>query len=177
MERAERGKVRSRVMVRVVIGRKVHRQTRGVEVLKVEELLEGIARNQRTRMRSVRAIIVSGKIETYVLEGKIATAEDAARVDADPPLDQLMRLLKEKAPKVENGESVVYWMRMNDMRRTLTQPLGTSKLTSSRGQYCIIKSLKACQRTITTPCHPLCPLAGGLQMARQEFEAYRLYAS
>jgi hypothetical protein len=98
------------------------------------------------RMRSVRAVFfvfLSGQIGTNVLEGKIATAEDAARVDADPPLDQLMRLLKEKAPKVENGESVVYWMRMNDMRRTLTQPLETSKLTSSRGQYCIIKSLEA----------------------------------
>jgi hypothetical protein len=129
------------------------------------------------RMRSVRALVVSGQIETNVLEGKIATAEDAARVDADPPLDQLMRLLKEKAPKVENGESVVYWMRMNDMRRTLTQPLGTSKLTSSRGQYCFIKGFKACQRAITTPHNPLCTLTRGLQMARQEFEAYRLYAS
>jgi deoxyribodipyrimidine photo-lyase len=46
----------------------------------------------------------------------VATKEDAARVDADPPLDQLMRLLKEKAPQVEKGESVVYWMRMNDLR-------------------------------------------------------------
>lgn len=53
--------------------------------------------------------------------GKVATAEDAARVDADPPLDQLMRLLKEECPKVENGESVVYWMRMEDMRRKCSQ--------------------------------------------------------
>lgn len=52
-------------------------------------------------------------------EGKIATAEDAARVDADPPLDQLMRLLKEGSPKVDSGESVVYWMRMEDMRSEL----------------------------------------------------------
>jgi hypothetical protein len=94
------------------------------------------------RMRSARAVFLSRQIGNNVLEGKIATAEDAARVDADPPLDQLMRLLKEKAPKVENGESVVYWMRMNDMRRTLTQPLETSKLTSSRGQYCIIESFE-----------------------------------
>lgn len=55
--------------------------------------------------------------------GKVATAEDAARVDADPPLDQLMRLLKEECPKVENGESVVYWMRMEDMRRKCFQTL------------------------------------------------------
>ena len=56
--------------------------------------------------------------------GKVATAEDAARVDADPPLDQLMRLLKEECPKVENGESVVYWMRMEDMRREHITTLG-----------------------------------------------------
>jgi len=58
MGRAERGKVRSRVMQRVVIGRKVHHQIKEVEVLKVGELLEGIARNQRMRMRSVRAMVV-----------------------------------------------------------------------------------------------------------------------
>jgi hypothetical protein len=27
-----------------------------------------------------------------------------------------MRLLKDDAPKTEKGESVVYWMRMEDMR-------------------------------------------------------------
>ena len=49
-------------------------------------------------------------------EGKIATAEDAARVDEDPPLDQLLRVLEEKKETVEKGESVVYWMRMEDIR-------------------------------------------------------------
>jgi len=57
----ERGKVRSRVMERVKTGRKVHHQIRGVEVLKVEELLGGIARNQRMRMKSVRADFLSGQ--------------------------------------------------------------------------------------------------------------------
>lgn len=56
------------------------------------------------------------------IEGKIATAEDAARVDADPPLDQLMRLLKDDTPKTEKGDSVVYWMRMEDMRSTSSAP-------------------------------------------------------
>ena len=49
-------------------------------------------------------------------EGKVATAEDAARADADPPLNQLLRLLGEGKQVVEKGESVVYWMRMEDMR-------------------------------------------------------------
>lgn len=70
-------------------------------------------------------------------DGKIAHKESAARVDADPPLDKLLRLqqeiwgnvapslnaspAKKRAGKdiardVEKGESVVYWMRMEDMR-------------------------------------------------------------
>jgi hypothetical protein len=52
---------------------------------------------------------------TYA-EGKVATAEVAAKVDEDPPLDQLLRLLQQKHEKVEKGESVVYWMRLEDIR-------------------------------------------------------------
>ncbi len=50
------------------------------------------------------------------VEGKVATAEDAARADQDPPLEQLIRLLKQEKKRVEKGESVVYWMRMEDVR-------------------------------------------------------------
>ena len=49
-------------------------------------------------------------------EGKVASAEVAAKVDEDPPLDQLMRLANEKKKDVGKGESVVYWMRMEDIR-------------------------------------------------------------
>ncbi|EIW66272.1 hypothetical protein TREMEDRAFT_35180, partial [Tremella mesenterica DSM 1558] len=38
------------------------------------------------------------------------------KVDEDPPLDQLMRLLQHGGKEVPNGESVVYWMRMEDVR-------------------------------------------------------------
>jgi deoxyribodipyrimidine photo-lyase len=55
-------------------------------------------------------------------EGKVATAEDAARVDANPPLDQLMKLQQQPKDKVAKGECVVYWMRMEDMRRELSCP-------------------------------------------------------
>jgi deoxyribodipyrimidine photo-lyase len=46
----------------------------------------------------------------------VATAEVAAKVDEDPPLNQLLRILLEEKRQVDKGESVVYWMRMDDMR-------------------------------------------------------------
>ncbi|WVR08725.1 hypothetical protein IAU60_005783 [Kwoniella sp. DSM 27419] len=52
----------------------------------------------------------------YEIKGKVATAEDAARADEDPPLNQLMRLLEKGQKEVEKGDSVVYWMRMEDVR-------------------------------------------------------------
>ncbi|KAG9086554.1 hypothetical protein FRC06_003028 [Ceratobasidium sp. 370] len=53
------------------------------------------------------------------VHGKIATAENAARVDANPPLRQLQSAISEHKNDVKNppnGDSVVYWMRMEDMR-------------------------------------------------------------
>jgi deoxyribodipyrimidine photo-lyase len=54
-----------------------------------------------------------------VAGGRVAAAEVAAKVDKDPPLDQLLLLLKHDKKAVKNGESVVYWMRMEDMRGEL----------------------------------------------------------
>lgn len=55
--------------------------------------------------------------ETQFNPNKIATAKNAARVDADPPLSQLINATIhggiETPPK---GECVVYWMRMEDLR-------------------------------------------------------------
>ncbi|ORX40843.1 DNA photolyase, FAD-binding/Cryptochrome [Kockovaella imperatae] len=53
---------------------------------------------------------------SHLAEGKVATAEVAAKVDEDPPLDQLMRLVSESEKDVQKGDSVVYWMRMEDVR-------------------------------------------------------------
>lgn len=62
----------------------------------------------------------------------MATAEAAALADQDPPLDQLMRLLKERK-EVEKGESVVYWMRMEDVRSTFpSSPADDANLNSRR---------------------------------------------
>ncbi|WVO17357.1 hypothetical protein L204_105049 [Cryptococcus depauperatus] len=55
----------------------------------------------------------------YEIKGKIATAEDAARMDKNPPLNVITRLLEsqdKEDKKIEAGDSVVYWMRMEDMR-------------------------------------------------------------
>ncbi|KAL1747686.1 DNA photolyase, FAD-binding/Cryptochrome [Schizophyllum fasciatum] len=48
---------------------------------------------------------------------KVATRENAAAVDADLPLEQLLNAVGRGAHDVvEDGECVVYWMRMQDMR-------------------------------------------------------------
>lgn len=50
---------------------------------------------------------------------KIATAEAAAAVDADTPFSQLIKELKNAVKHSADGQSVVYWMRMCDLRREL----------------------------------------------------------
>ena len=45
-----------------------------------------------------------------------ATAEDAARVDADPPLQKLLNAVSASLKIVEGTEAIVHWMRMADLR-------------------------------------------------------------
>lgn len=45
-----------------------------------------------------------------------ATAEDAARVHADPPLQKLLNAVSAGLETVEGTEAIVYWMRMADLR-------------------------------------------------------------
>lgn len=69
------------------------------------------------------------------VHGKIATAENAARADADPPLAQLQNAIaqhKHDLRTVQNGECVVYWMRMQDMR----------------GKYCTFSRSSRCVSTL-----------------------------
>ncbi len=47
---------------------------------------------------------------------KVATAEAAAAVDANPPLLLLENELKKAVEKPRIGDSVIYWMRMADLR-------------------------------------------------------------
>ena len=45
---------------------------------------------------------------------RVATAEAAASMDADPPLGRLMRARVVGNPG--KGKAVIYWMRMGDLR-------------------------------------------------------------
>ncbi|EEB99062.1 hypothetical protein MPER_01320, partial [Moniliophthora perniciosa FA553] len=47
---------------------------------------------------------------------KVATANAAAAVDADPPLPKLLQAVKDGVKNPNKGECVVYWMRMADLR-------------------------------------------------------------
>ncbi|KAI0832344.1 DNA photolyase, FAD-binding/Cryptochrome [Trametes gibbosa] len=50
------------------------------------------------------------------LPNKIATAENAARVDASPPVFLLQEAARSTSKNQAKGDCVVYWMRMEDMR-------------------------------------------------------------
>ncbi|KAI1795162.1 DNA photolyase, FAD-binding/Cryptochrome [Ganoderma leucocontextum] len=50
------------------------------------------------------------------LPNKIATAENAAKADAAPPMLQLAEAVRTNVQKPPKGECVVYWMRMEDLR-------------------------------------------------------------
>ncbi|KAI0068783.1 hypothetical protein BV25DRAFT_1986350 [Artomyces pyxidatus] len=54
--------------------------------------------------------------DVRVVHNKVATAEAAAKVDGDPPLGRLIQALEECNVLPVKGHSVVYWMRMEDMR-------------------------------------------------------------
>jgi len=45
-----------------------------------------------------------------------ATVQDAARVDADPPLQKLLKAMSVSLKTVEGTGAVVHWMRMADLR-------------------------------------------------------------
>ncbi|KAJ7781112.1 DNA photolyase, FAD-binding/Cryptochrome [Mycena metata] len=47
---------------------------------------------------------------------KIASSEAAAAVDSDPPLSKLLKVVEDGKATRKSGQSVVYWMRMGDLR-------------------------------------------------------------
>jgi deoxyribodipyrimidine photo-lyase len=52
---------------------------------------------------------------------KVASAEAAAAVDRDPPLQKLLEAVKKGVSKPAKGECVVYWMRLEDLRSMFNQ--------------------------------------------------------
>ena len=47
---------------------------------------------------------------------KVATPENAASVDRNPPFQQLLGALNNGLKEVKKGDCTVYWMRMEDLR-------------------------------------------------------------
>ncbi|KAJ7047244.1 FAD binding domain of DNA photolyase-domain-containing protein [Mycena alexandri] len=47
---------------------------------------------------------------------KLASSEAAAAVDSDPPLSKLLKAVGDGKATLKSGRSVVYWMRMGDLR-------------------------------------------------------------
>ena len=56
------------------------------------------------------------RADTKFLPNKIATAENAAKADKNPPFSRLVDVMKSATKASPGGESVAYWMRMQDMR-------------------------------------------------------------
>ncbi|PIL37080.1 hypothetical protein GSI_00772 [Ganoderma sinense ZZ0214-1] len=56
------------------------------------------------------------RLDINFLPNKIATPENAAKVDASPPVLHLVEAVQRKVKKPPQGECVVYWMRMEDLR-------------------------------------------------------------
>ncbi|KAH7887641.1 DNA photolyase, FAD-binding/Cryptochrome [Phlebopus sp. FC_14] len=57
---------------------------------------------------------------------RIATAEAAAAAQADPPLFKLLTLLRDVVASPQVGKSIVYWMRMGDLRITDNRALAAA---------------------------------------------------
>ncbi|KAF5344091.1 hypothetical protein D9758_008838 [Tetrapyrgos nigripes] len=55
------------------------------------------------------------RLKSSFMPNKVATAEAATKVDQDPPLFKLLYAVQ-NAVKPKQGKSVVYWMRMADLR-------------------------------------------------------------
>ena len=63
-----------------------------------------------------------------------ATAEDAAQVDADPPLQKLLNAASMGLKTVEGTEAVVQWMRMTDLRSECLQTFLSKNSSSLTGE-------------------------------------------
>lgn len=70
-----------------------------------------------TSTREGRTPTKKTREDTEFLPSKIATAENAAKADKNPPFRKLEELTQ-ACQKIEplGGECVVYWMRMQDLR-------------------------------------------------------------
>ncbi|KAJ7682673.1 DNA photolyase, FAD-binding/Cryptochrome [Mycena polygramma] len=66
------------------------------------------------------------------LPRKIASLDAAAAVDSDPPLSKLLKAVSEGERTPEKGDSVVYWMRMGDLRIADNRALSLASATAKK---------------------------------------------
>ncbi|KAG2156169.1 DNA photolyase, FAD-binding/Cryptochrome [Suillus clintonianus] len=71
---------------------------------------------KRARSPSPLAMSKKGRTNSPFAPIKIATAEAAAAVQTDPPFLRLLDALRNVTQNPAKGQSVVYWMRMGDLR-------------------------------------------------------------
>lgn len=84
--------------------------------------LTPITMAKRTRSVSPIAAAAASKkprtslISTTFNPTKLASPENAAAVTADPPLPKLLKAVQDAIKNPAKGDSIVYWMRMADLR-------------------------------------------------------------
>ncbi|KAJ7591027.1 DNA photolyase, FAD-binding/Cryptochrome [Mycena floridula] len=68
------------------------------------------------------------------LPNKVATQAHAQAVDAAPPLKILLKIVKDETPKLDPkvGHSIVYWMRMGDLRLSDNRALSVASKEATR---------------------------------------------
>ncbi|KAG0709751.1 DNA photolyase, FAD-binding/Cryptochrome [Suillus ampliporus] len=71
---------------------------------------------KRARSPSPLTMSKKGKTNSPFVPRKIATGEAAAIVQADPPFVRLLDALRDVVQNPSKGQSIVYWMRMGDLR-------------------------------------------------------------
>jgi hypothetical protein len=72
---------------------------------------------KRPAPAAIRAPLKRHRIDKTPKFNKIATFENAAAVDENPPLKQLESLMeRNKDATTKGGDAVVYWMRLQDLR-------------------------------------------------------------
>lgn len=106
-----------------------------------------------------------------------ASVEDAARVDANPPLNRLLKSASTGLKIVERTEAVVHWMRMADLRSEcpgLTCLIPQLTCDCSYRQSCTVASFEAGTRGRRSPDRPVHYQPTGLHRTRSRSQKDRL---
>ena len=106
-----------------------------------------------------------------------ASVEDAARVDADPPLNRLLKTASTGLKIVERTEAVVHWMRMADLRSEcprLTCLIPQLTCDCSYRQSCTVASFEPGTRGRRSPDRLVRYQPTGLRCTRSRSQKDRL---